>query len=347
MASQIMFHNATNLSNYSNSDDGNSENFTLGFDNLTIIKFLEAQNLVSRCVYIYSVFGLMGLIMGIVILIRNMRNYKQNMNFERFDIILLSLTVADLSLILFSLTDVVRPEEVNTTALGCAVLSFFFNIFYFHTGYIHIVIFFLVYDHLEMVRRALKTTYTSILAVMGISITFSILITSLTGAGHHPNMSVNCHVDPLEAPAEYSIVKFVFGFLIPTLTILGLLLHFLIKSKCVQKAQEHQDQSECFHPRRVFLVLVMVTFVCRLIYNVLLLHQFQEEAWHHISHLKFKPLVTIRELVMFSGSCLCLMFIAIFHELRHQAMINAYRNHNVMSPEIEITGNHDESASLN
>ncbi|XP_048408113.1 uncharacterized protein LOC125462290 [Stegostoma tigrinum] len=347
MASQVMFHNATDLPNYLNSDNGNSKNFTLGLDNRTIIKFLKAQNLVSRSVYIYSIFGLLGLVMGILILIRNIRNYKQNMNFEKLDIILLSLTVADFTLILFSLTDVVRPEEVNTTALGCAILSFFFNISYFYTGYTHIVIFFLVYDHLEVARRALKKVYISILAVMGISITFSILITSISGAGQHPNMSVNCHVDPLEAPDEYSILKFVFGFLIPTLIILGLLLHFLVHSKCLQKAHEHQDHIGCFHPQRVFLMLVTVTFICRLIYNILLLHKSQEDASHHISGFKLMPLVTIRELVMFAGSCLCLMFIAIFHELRHQAMINAYRNHNVMSPNIEITGNHEESASLN
>ncbi|XP_078414709.1 uncharacterized protein LOC144690772 [Cetorhinus maximus] len=321
MTSQETPHNVTHPTDYLNfnhtpSDDGISTRSVLYFDNDTFIEIMKAQNLISRCVYVYSVFGLVGLLSGIFILIIYAGNCRKKRKFELLDIILFSLTVADLTLIFFSFTDLVRPEAVNTTALGCAVLSFFFNVSYFYTGYTHVVIsFFLVYDHVALVRRALNKSFLSILAAMGISILFSTLVTVLTGAGQVLSMSVNCHVDPLEAPAAYGIVKFIFGFLIPTLIILGFILHFLIHSTCMRYSLDTQDRRERVTPHRVFLALVTVTFICRLIYNVLLLLQSQEMRNHH-AHPKLKPQVVIGELIMFSGSCLCLVFIAAFHNMK-------------------------------
>ncbi|XP_067911941.1 uncharacterized protein [Heterodontus francisci] len=364
MALQETLLNATHLSDYFNSthslsDDGNSTNILSGFDNFTIIEIMKAQDLISKSVYIYSVFGLVGLLMGFFILVIYIGNYRKKRKFKQFDIILFSLTVADLSLILFSLTDIVRPEFVVTTPLGCAVLSFFFNVFYFYTGYIHIVIFFfLVCDHMALARKALNKLLISILVAMGLSILFSILVTALIGAGREPSESVNCHVDPLEAPAAYSIVKFTFGFLMSTLIIMGFILNFLIHSTCMQNSQDLQDCRKRVHPHRVCLALVTVTFICRLIYNILLLLR-PQKVRNDYTYLKHELLVIIGELFMFSGSSLCLIFIVIFHEMTKDAAretlkcitepcwgINANRNHNVMLPRIEIKENHEDSASL-
>ncbi|XP_072337089.1 uncharacterized protein [Scyliorhinus torazame] len=309
MTSQETLHNVTDLSNSFNSthtpsDIGNSTHLESNLDHNTFTKFMEAQNLISRCVYVYSVFGLVGFLTGIFIFVIYGRNYRKKKKFEQLDIILFSLTVADFTLILFSLTDVVRPEAVYTTALGCGVLSFFFNVPYFYTGYTHIMIFLLANDHLALVRKVLSKWFFPILAAMGLSIFFSILVTALTGVGQVASTSVNCHVDPLEAPAEYGIVKLIFGFLMPTLIILGFIL---------------QDFRKCVCPHWVFLALVTVTFICRLIYNVLLLRRRQLPE-KQSAHPELMVHVIIGELVMFSGSCLCLVCIAVFHKIKKETM---------------------------
>ncbi|XP_078096304.1 uncharacterized protein LOC144510602 [Mustelus asterias] len=331
-------------STHTPSDHGNSTNPASGFDHDRFTEIMEAENLISRCVYVYSLFGLVGFLTGIFIFVVYARNYRKKRNFEQLDFILFTLTVANFALILFSITDLVRPEPVNTTALGCAVLSFFFNVSYFYTAYTHITISVLAYHHL--VRRTLNKWLFSILAAMGPSILFSILVTALTGAGQVANASVNCHVDPLEAPAEYGIVKFIFGLLIPKIIILGFILQDCRKRVC---------------PHPVFLALVTVTFICRMVYNVLLLlRQPQETAEQQPAHPKLMALMIIGELVMFAGSCLCLVCIAIFHKMIKDAAVetvryitepcwgfNANRNHNAMTPNIEIKVDHEEAESLN
>ncbi|XP_038675321.1 uncharacterized protein LOC119978049 [Scyliorhinus canicula] len=305
MTSQETLHNVTDLSNsftstHTPSDNGNSTRI----DHNTFTKLIEAEHLISRCVYVYSVFGLVGFLTGIFIFVIYGRNYRQKKKFEQLDIILFSLTVADFTLILFSLTDVVRPEAVFTTALGCGVLSFFFNVPYFYTGYTHIMIFLLVSNRLALVRKVLNKWFFSIMAAMSLSIFFSILVTALTGVGQDASTSVNCHVDPLEAPAEYGIVKLIFGFLIPTLIILGFILQDFRKRVC---------------PHWIFLALVTVTFICRLIYNILLLRR-QQLLKKQSALPELMVHVTIGELVMFSGSCLCLVCIAVFHKMKKETM---------------------------
>ncbi|XP_067859767.1 G-protein coupled estrogen receptor 1-like [Heptranchias perlo] len=365
MARQETPHNATHLSDYFNStlspsDNGNSTHVPSDFDNSAFIEIVKAQDLISRSIYAYSIFGLVGFITGIFIIVIYIGNYSKKRKFEKLDIFLFSLTLADLILILFSLTDIVRPEAVETTALGCAVLSFFFNTAYFYTEYIHIVIsFFLAYDHIALIRKALNKPFISVLAAMGLSVLFSVLVTALTGAGRDPSKTVNCHVDPLEAPPEYGIVKFVFGFLMPTLIILGFILHFLIHSTCLRNSEDLQDCRERVQPHRVFLALVTVTFICRLVYNILLLLRPQTDAGSRRSSLKSELVVIIGELIMFAGSCLCLVSIVTLHEMRKDAAmetlrcitepcrgVNANRNHDIMSPNIEIKEHHEETASL-
>ncbi|XP_051876924.1 nociceptin receptor-like [Pristis pectinata] len=308
-------HNEPLLSNDSTSSPSGNGNYTS--DIHTFIKIMKLQNLISRGVYVYSVFGLVGLLMGIFILITYIRNFSKKSKFEKLDIFIFTVTVADFMLILFSLTDIVRPNPVMMSALCCAILSFSFNLPYFYTEYIHVVIsFFLVSNHIAVARRALSKPPFTILAVMGLSILWSALITALIGVSDDLNKELNCYLDPFDAPAKYSIVKFVFGFLIPTLIILGSILHFLIHSTCMQSSNNLQACRESFYPHRIFLALVTVTFICRLVYNVLLL--LRREAVDDYSHREKELIVIIGELTMFVGSCLCLVsIVALDEKMKH------------------------------
>ncbi|XP_059835437.1 uncharacterized protein LOC132399253 [Hypanus sabinus] len=327
-----------------------SSNSTL--DPNTFIKIMELQNIISRSVYVYSIFGLVGLLTGIFILITYIRNFIKS-TFETLDIFVFTVSVADFLLILFSFTDIVRPNTVTTSALCCAILSFCFNLPYFYTEYMHVAIsFFLVFQQTAVTERALRKPLIAILAVISSSILWSVLITALIGVSGNLNKEVNCYLDPLEAPAKYNIVKFVFGFLLPTLTILGFILYFLIPSTNGPQTCRMPDYS-C----RVFLVLVTVTFICRLVYNILLL--LRREVVDNDRNYKMEMMATVGELIMFVGSCLCLVCILIFDEKMRQAAGNflscitkpcwvydSNRNRNNMNPTIEIKEQPEEAASL-
>uniref|UniRef100_UPI00398E71EC uncharacterized protein n=1 Tax=Pristiophorus japonicus TaxID=55135 RepID=UPI00398E71EC len=362
MASQETPHNVSLLSDYFNfthspSDNNNSTHTPSASDNSIFIETIRAQQLISRCVYGYSVFGLAGLLTGIYILAIYIGNYRRKRKFETLDVILFSLTVADLTLVLFSLTDIVRPEVVETTALGCAVLSFFFNVPYFYTEYIHVAISIsLACDHVALARKALSRPHVSIAAAAGLSVLFSIVVAALTGAGRDPGKAVDCHVDPLGAPREYGAVKFTLGFLMPTLLLLSSVLLFLVRYTC---RCDLQGCRERVHPHRAFLALATVTFACRLVYNVLLLLRPRAGEGDHGAHIRRQTMATIGELVMFAGSCLCLVSVAVFHEMKRDAametlrcitepcrLLSTNRNHIAMNPNIEIKEQPEERASL-
>ncbi|XP_062915045.1 uncharacterized protein LOC134351984 [Mobula hypostoma] len=326
-------------------------------DHHIFIKIMELQNIISRSVYVYSIFGLVGLLTGTFILITYIRNFNKS-KFEILDVCVFTVTVADFLLILFSFTDIVRPNPVTTSALCCTILSFCFNLPYFYTEYMHVAIsFFLVYDQTALTGRTLRKPLITILAVICSSILWSALVTALIGVSEDLNKEVNCYVDPLEAPAKYNIVKFVFGFLLPTLTILGFILYFLIHSTRMQSSNGLQTCMTSISPHRVFLALVTVTFICRLVYNVLLL--LRRQAVDTYGSYKMQEMAVIGELIMFTGSCLCLVCILIFDEKMRQAarsflrcitkpswVYDSNRNRSNMSPTIEINEQPVEAASL-
>ncbi|XP_069762092.1 G-protein coupled estrogen receptor 1-like [Narcine bancroftii] len=311
MALQGTTHSGSLLSNCSTSSPADNGDHTL--DNNVFIKIMNLQNLISRGVYVYSMFGLVGLLLGIFILATYSINLKKKIKFEKLDIFIFTVTVADFILILFSITDIMRPNPMKTSALSCAALSFFFNVPYFYVEYIHVVVsFFLVYGHIELARRALNKPLVTILVTIGLSIFWSALITALIGVSQEPYKKVNCFVDPLEAPTQYGIIKFVFGFIMPNLIILGSILHFMIHSTCMQNPQNPPSCRRNVHSHRLFLALVSVTFICHLVYNVLLL--LRQEAVNIYTIHKNQLMVIIGELIVFVGSCLCLVAIVTFDE---------------------------------
>ncbi|XP_078273738.1 uncharacterized protein LOC144603852 [Rhinoraja longicauda] len=294
MAQQGSLNNDSLLSNVSASPPPDIGNHTVDKD--IIVKIIELQQLISRGVYVYSVFGLIGLLAGIYILITYVRDFVKKSKLSKLDISVFTAAVADFVLLLFSITDLVRPNDLSTSALGCTFLSFSFNIPYFYTAYVQAAIFFFTGEHSVQAGRVLSRW---LFTVLGMSVLWSALISTLAGAGQPPGVVVNCYLDPLEAPLSYVIVKFLFGFLVPTLMAVGRFLHLSICSGWQ-------------NPRPLPLALFTVTFLCRLVYNVmLLLRSGVSDAY---GQRREEMRAVMGELVLFVGSCLCLVSVAVLRK---------------------------------
>lgn len=299
MAQQESLNNDSLLSTFSASLPPGIGNHTVDTDD--VVKVINLQHLISRGVYIYSVFGLLGLLAGISTLIIYFVSVVKKINLTMLGILVFTVTLADFALVLFSSTDLIRPNPLTTSALCCTILSFSFNIPYFYTALIQVAIF-AFKDKLDAVqdgsvlRRCLITT----LAVLGVSTACSVLVSTLAGVVQDPGVQVNCYLDPLEAPPSYRIVKFLLGFLVPTLIALFLIVRLFIHSRC---------SGGCQPPLLLPLAMFIVSFLCRLVYNTMLL--LRREAGDSYGRYREEAKAVLGELILFGGSCLCLCLLFI------------------------------------
>ncbi|KFV15942.1 hypothetical protein N339_07572, partial [Pterocles gutturalis] len=276
--------------------------------------FIASQNIISRLMHCYiALFVPMGLIAGICILIIFIKNYLQYKVIENLDLLLLHFTISNIIMIFLSFTVIPRPDYLKATYLTCNVLSFFFNFSYLNSQYVLILVLLILLLKRFPPRTALgKATQRPILCVgfvllyaFCLSLTAAVLVST-----DNYDLETDCQLDPLFAWPEYEIVKFTFGFGIPSF--LQILFFAVLFTKAAPDEAPALQQHIRTYP--AMYIISITIFICRLFYNVMILFRTTFKLQKSIGTPKNELVMNIAEIVLFCESCASLVFILCFHK---------------------------------
>ncbi|KFP52213.1 hypothetical protein N323_11003, partial [Cathartes aura] len=276
--------------------------------------FIASQNIISRLMHCYIAFFVpTGLIAGICILIVFIKNYLQYKVIENLDLLLLHFTISNIIMIFLSFTVITRPDYLQATHLVCNVLSFFFNFSYFNSQYVLILTLLILLLKRFPPRTALsKATQRPILCVGFVLIyAFCLSLTEavLVGTDNY-HLATDCQLDPLFAWPEYEIIKFTFGFGIPSfLQILCFTVLFAKEAPAEAPALQQHIRT---YPAAYIISITI--FICHLFYNVMILFRTTFKLQKSIGTPKNELVMNIAEIVVFCESCASLVFILCFHK---------------------------------
>ncbi|KAM4631804.1 uncharacterized protein O3C94_018392 [Discoglossus pictus] len=283
-------------------------------DSTDIEDIIASQNVISRAMHTYIIIlaplGLLAGIFSLVIIIRN--NVKQRI-LENLDFYILNLAITDIIIILYSFTIITRPDYLEVTNLSCGALSSFFNLSYFYSNYLLLLMFptFIIFNSSTNVvaTKIIQSPLVCVSVTLFLSLLMSLLAVSLMGTYNDLYKLTYCQLDPLNAKPEYDFVKFAVGFCVPSFF---LLLFFLLLVVCIIKAEDDTMKKEV-QSHIVILINILIVFSCRLFYNIMLLRRAQLKLQHLDMSTREELLMNIAELLMFSGSCFNLIFILTLH----------------------------------
>ncbi|NWW03899.1 OPSD protein, partial [Oreocharis arfaki] len=275
--------------------------------------FIASQNILSRLMHCYIAFFVpTGLTAGICILIIFIKNYLQNRR-QSLDLLLLHFTISNIIMIFLSFTVITRPDYLTATHLACSVLSFFFNFGYFNSQYGFILtLLTLLLERFPPGTALSKATQRPILCIgLVLASTFCLSLTEavLVGTDNY-QLEARCQLDPLFAWPEYEIVKFTFGFAIPSL--LQILCFAVLLAKKAPAGAPALQQHIRTYPAVYATSATM--FICRLFYNVMVLFRTTLKLQRSIGTARNEFVMNIAEIVLFCESCASLVVVLCFHK---------------------------------
>ncbi|NXM49828.1 OPSG protein, partial [Gymnorhina tibicen] len=275
--------------------------------------FIASQNIISRLMHCYIAFFVStGLTAGICILIIFVKNYLQSKR-QSLDLLLLHFTISNIIMIFLSFTVITRPDYLTATHLACSVLSFFFNFGYFNSQYVFILtLLTLLLERFPPGTALCRATQRPMLCVgFVLTYTFCLSLTEavLVGTDNY-QLEACCQLDPLFAWPEYEIVKFTFGFGIPSL--LQILCFAVLLAKEAPAGAPALQQHISTYPA-VYAVSVTM-FICRLFYNVMVLFRTTLKLQRSIGTTQNELVMNIAEIVLFCESCASLVIVLFSHK---------------------------------
>ncbi|XP_005054536.1 PREDICTED: uncharacterized protein LOC101806900 [Ficedula albicollis] len=274
---------------------------------------IASQNIISRFMHCYIAFFIpTGLIAGICILIIFIKNHLQNKR-ASLDLLLLHFTISNIIMIFLSFTVIPRPDYLTVTHLACSVLSFFFNFGYFSSHYVLILtLLTLLLERFPQWTAPCKATQRPILCVvLVLTCTFCLSLAEavLVGTDNY-QLQAHCQLDPLFAWPAYEMVKFTFGFGIPSL--LQILCFTALWAKEGPAGAPALQQHIRAHPA-VYVTSVTI-FICRLFYNVMILFRTTLKLQRSIGTTRNELVMNIAEIVLFCESCASLVIILFLYK---------------------------------
>ncbi|XP_021267879.1 uncharacterized protein LOC110406127 [Numida meleagris] len=304
--------------------------------------FIASQNVISRLMHCYIAFFVpTGLIAGVCILVIFIKNYVQSKAMEHLDSLLLHFTISNITMILLSFTVINRPDYIRVTHLACSVLSFLFNFSYFSSQHVLVLMLLILLLKRFPPRTALSiVTQRPILhvgCVLLCAFCLSLMEAVLVGTDNY-HLETDCQLDPLFAWPEYEIVKFIFGFGIPSfLQILSFTIHLAKEAPAEAPALQQHIRNYL----AVFIISI-TAFICRLFYNIMILLRTTLKLQKSIGTPKDELVMNIAEIVLFSESCASLVLILCLHKPCKDRILQVIRNcrraHTTNShPEIPVT----------
>ncbi|KFV94416.1 hypothetical protein N326_07901, partial [Eurypyga helias] len=276
--------------------------------------FIASQNIISRLMHCYIAFFVpTGLIAGICILIIFIKNYLQYKAIENLDLLLLHFTISNIIMIFLSFTVIPRPDYLKATHLACNILSFFFNFSYFNSQHVLTSMVLTLLLKRFPPRTALgKATQRPVLCVGFVLVyAFCLSLTEavLVGTDNY-HLKTDCQLDPLFAWPEYEIVKFTFGFGIPSF--LQILCFTALFAKEAPPEAPALQQHVRTYPA-VYIISITV-FICHLFYNVMILFRTTFKLQKSIGTPKNELLMNTAEVVLFCESSASLVLTLSFHK---------------------------------
>ncbi|XP_028562983.2 uncharacterized protein LOC114584942 [Podarcis muralis] len=285
-----------------------------------------SQHVISRFMHCYiTLFVPTGLLGGIVILGILIKNHMQRTN-EKLDIMLFAHTISNMLMILLSLTIITRPAYLKVSYFECGTLSFFFNLNYFSSQYLLVlmVLSFFLYRHPPqnaLISKAHQNPMVSVAFALICAFCATLIVVALLGMENY-HEETDCQLDPLFAWPEYEIIKFTFGFCIPSLA--KLLCFVLMFVKKVQP-ETHPSRYN-IHPYLTVLVITITMFVCRLFYNSMILSRTSLKIQRIIGTPQNELTMNIAEILLFSESCVSLVIILCLHKPCRIGLLNVITN---------------------
>ncbi|XP_053550410.1 uncharacterized protein LOC128641871 [Bombina bombina] len=273
------------------------------------------QNVISRAMHTYiGILLPLGLLSGIFCTIIIIKNNIRSHIFENLDFYILNLTITDITITLYSFTVITRPDYLEITNVSCSVLASFFNLSYFYSQYLLVLMLpmFVIFSNSIsniVVTKARQSPLVCVCVTLAVSLLLSLLAMSLMGTYWDPDNITHCQFDPLNSKPAYDFVKFTAGFCIPSIVIV-LFLGFLI---ALLKSAEDTTIKKNVKEHLVVLLHISVLFTCRLFYNIMLLRRTQLKLLGDLMSPGDELITNIAELVMLSGSCINLIFTLTLH----------------------------------
>ncbi|XP_069839979.1 atypical chemokine receptor 3-like [Dendropsophus ebraccatus] len=278
---------------------------TLGGPNMDIEEIITSQNVISRVMHSYLFIlvplGLLAAVFCISILFRNKMKHQTLYN---LDVYLLALIVTDITIVLYSFTLKTRPDYLEISNLSCGVLSCFFNVSYYFSQYLLIPTLFIL---LIMDDSTSQGHLKCIFLTLALSVLMSVINVSLLGTYDKLQNITYCQLDPLNAKPEYDIFKFAVGFGVPSLVLLIFTILLIIQA-------QREETREKFQSHVVVLGHIVVMFICRLFYNIMLMRRTGIKISGFYISPREELVLNIAELVVFSGSCIRLIVTLVLHK---------------------------------
>ncbi|KAM3916489.1 uncharacterized protein RB166_015740 [Leptodactylus fuscus] len=291
------FHNVTGLFYPSQ---------TLGGPHIDITEIITSQNIISRVMHSYlGILVPLGLLAGVFCLSIFIKVKIKHQALDHLDFYLLALAVTDITIVLYSFTSKTRPGYLIISNLSCGVLSCFINVSYYFSQYLLILTFplLLIMEDSTTSQSHLR----NVLLTLTLSVLMSIVNVSLLGTYDRLQNITQCQMDPLNAKPEYDIMKFTAGFGFPSLVLLIFTILLIVHARKVEMSEKLQVHA-------VLLCHIALMFICRLFYNIMLIRRTGLKIHGSYLSLREELVLNIAELVVFSGSCIRLLFTLVLHK---------------------------------
>ncbi|XP_062999292.1 uncharacterized protein LOC134410122 [Elgaria multicarinata webbii] len=312
-----------------------------------------SQHIISRLMHGYiALFVPAGLLAGIIILGIFIKNYLQH-TLDKLDILIFAYTSSNILMIFLSLTITTRPAYLKVSYFECGALSFFFNLSYFSSQYLLLLMVLSLFLKRHPPQNALITkAHQNPMVCVGFVLTCAfcaaLIVVALLGLVNY-HEETDCQLDPLFAWPEYEIIKFTFGFCIPSLAKLLCFILLLVKKPQPESHPSRQN----IHPYLTVLVITITMFVCRLFYNIMILSRTNLKIQGNIGTPQNELTMNIAEVVLFSECCISLVIILWLHKPCRNVLLhiitnltNVCRRRNASNTTLEIRETHTEVSSV-
>ncbi|XP_023266991.1 uncharacterized protein LOC111658647 [Seriola lalandi dorsalis] len=335
----------SNSSTITDSSFTNTDTSTTSSTISSVLDEIAASDITSRANYVYSFFAGLGFVAGCFLLYSFIQTYRAHKRLAWLDGLLWVFCGLQLLLLLLSLHAVAyRPHYLKTTALGCAVLSFFINTASL-CGLLVLVLMAYVLTLDPPSHALLRKPGVCAGLVSVTSVLIALLLAGIRGPREGLQETCNCYMDPTKAGVSYAVAKLCLAFMIPYVLQLVLLI-----GGCVRQWKSKGRFLSGSEEGPMFLTVTVVMFVCLLFYSVALVRGAQIQREVGLSNHE-QAFLSVAEFVLFSGSSASLLLVLLMHRPCRESLHGVLRqlrdccrspghtqpNRNIIAPHIEIT----------
>ncbi|KAL4624379.1 hypothetical protein GN956_G17384 [Arapaima gigas] len=275
---------------------------------LHILEKISVNDITSRANYCYAILFALGIFTAIFLYYSFMKHYKKAKDSWSWqDTVLCNYSICEFYILLFSTSSLAhRPGYMYTTNFNCAVLSFFFNLACICGEFLQVLmalVFACHKDHFSI--HTCTKVQDRPTAAVGATFLLSLLLSAVLAAlrAQRSLYDTDCQLDPFSAPYNYDVAKMTIGFILPVVVKLVLLLIWIWADPNFLSSLKDNP---------AFPTITMVTFACRLFYNIVLMKRAGLKPGE-IPPWK-EALMNVAEFVLFSASSICLVLILYLHE---------------------------------